>query len=484
VREASLLSTDDLTREIREGPAGPQVGAFFDLDQTLLAGFSAFSFFRERFADGRVSPREMRDTLRGALSFAVGRTGYSAMMTATTAAYRGLAERVLRETGQEVFEKHLARQIFPESRALVEAHRTRGHTLAIVSSATPYQVDPVAEALDIPHALCTRLEVEDGVFTGNVVKPTCWQEGKLHYAEQLAAQEGIDLAESYFYTDSAEDLPLLEGVGRPRPLNPSGRLAGIAHDRGWPVRRFKSRGRPSLEAIARSAASYASLVPSLWAGAGVALANQSRRDGANVAISTWSDIATAIAGIELEVEGEEHLWSHRPAVFIFNHQSGVDTLLVAKLLRRDFTGIAKQEVRRNPLFGPAFSFAGVVFIDRADSAKAIRALEPAVQALREGRSIAIAPEGTRSRTQQLGRFKKGAFHLAMQAGVPIVPIVFENTLDVLPRGALVLRPANVRAVVLPPIDTSHWTRESLDAEIEAIRKRYFEVLGDRAGGAR
>jgi len=119
-----------------------------------------------------------------------------------------------------------------------------------------------------------------------------------------------------------------------------------------------------------------------------------------------------------------------------------------------------------------------VFIDRADSTRAIDALKPAVKALREGRSIAIAPEGTRSRTKQLGRFKKGAFHLAMQAGVPIVPIVFENALDVLPRGAFVLRPANVRAVVLPPIDTSGWTRETLDAEIEAIRKQYLEVLGD------
>jgi putative phosphoserine phosphatase/1-acylglycerol-3-phosphate O-acyltransferase len=406
------------------------------------------------------------------------------MMAATTAAYRGMAESVLRETGQEVFDKHLARQIYPEARALVAAHRARGHTLAIVSSATPYQVEPVAESLGIAHLLCTRLEVENGVFTGRVVKPTCWQEGKLHYAARLAEREGIDLAESFFYTDSAEDLPLLEAVGRPRPLNPSARLAGIARDRGWPIRRFKSRGRPSAEAMARSALAYGSLLPSLWAGAGVALANRSRREGANVAISTWADVATAFAGIELEVEGEEHLWSRRPAVFIFNHQSAVDTLLVAKLLRRDFTGIAKQEIRRNPLFGPAFAFAGVVFIDRADGAKAIASLEPAVRALGEGRSIAIAPEGTRSRTPQLGRFKKGAFHLAMQAGVPIVPIVFLNALDVLPRGALVLRPANVRAVVLPPIDTSGWTREGLDAEIEAIRKRYLELLGDRAGALR
>jgi putative phosphoserine phosphatase/1-acylglycerol-3-phosphate O-acyltransferase len=191
----------------------------------------------------------------------------------------------------------------------------------------------------------------------------------------------------------------------------------------------------------------------------------------------WADLSTALAGIDLRVTGEEHLWSHRPAVFIFNHQSGLDAPLMIKMVRRDITGIAKHELKRNPIFGPLFAAAGVVFIDRANSKKAIEALGPALEALRQGRSIAIAPEGTRSRTPRLGRFKKGAFHLAMQAGVPIVPIVFKNTLDVLPRGALVLRPANVEAVVLPPIDTSTWTRETLDAEIEAVRKKFLEVLG-------
>jgi putative phosphoserine phosphatase/1-acylglycerol-3-phosphate O-acyltransferase len=309
------------------------------------------------------------------------------------------------------------------------------------------------------------------------VRPTCWGEGKLHYARELAEREGVDLEQSWFYTDSIDDLPLLEAVGRPRPLNPDRRLAGLARDRGWPVRRFRSRGTPGLEPLARTALAYASLAPSTLAGIGVALLNRSRRDGVNLAASTWSDVASALAGIDLRVEGEEHLWSHRPAVFIFNHQSGVDTLLVAKLLRRDFTGVGKQELRLHPVFGPAFAFVGVVFIDRSDTGKAIEAMKPAVAALREGRSIAIAPEGTRSRTARLGKFKKGAFHLAMQAGVPIVPIVFRNALDVLPRGAYVLRPATVEVVVLPPVETRGWKRAELDRRIEAIRESYREVLG-------
>src|SRR4029450_13009082 len=127
------------------------------------------------------------------------------------------------------------------------------------------------------------------------------------------------------------------------------------------------------------------------------------------------------------VTGEEHLWSHRPAVFIFNHQSGLDAPLILKMVRRDVTGVAKQEIKRNPIFGPLVAGAGVVFVDRADSQKAIEALGPALEALRQGRSLAIAPEGTRQKTPKLGKFKKGAFHLAMQAGGASGPGVVPHT---------------------------------------------------------
>jgi putative phosphoserine phosphatase/1-acylglycerol-3-phosphate O-acyltransferase len=467
-----------LTREIRSSPEGPKIGAFFDLDQTLLAGFSATAFFRERLLSGRMSPRELGESLLGALSFTLGRTGFSGFVAATTAAYRGLAESVLEEIGEEVFEKHLATEIYPESRALVRAHREMGHTLAIVSSATRYQVEPMARELGIGHVMCTELEVEDGVFTGRVVHPTCYGEGKAHAAIGLAARTDLDLRQSWFYTDSHEDLPLLEIVGRPRPLNPNGRLAQIAKERQWPVRRFTSRGTPGAADFLRTGLVYGSLVPSIWAGLAAGVVNRSRREAINMLGSVWSDLATSLSGVDLRVEGEQHLWSHRPAVFIFNHQSALDAVLMLKLLRRDLTGVGKKEIQRNPIFGPLFTAAGVVFIDRADREKAIEGLRPAVRALREGRSLAIAPEGTRSPTPRLGRFKKGAFHIAMQADVPIVPVVFRNVLDALPKNAFVVRPATVEAVVLPPVDTSNWKRETLDGEIRAIHDRYLEVLGE------
>ena len=465
-----------LTQEIRTGPSGPKIAAFFDLDQTLLAGFSASAFFRERLMSGRMGPRELGDSIAGALSFSLGRTGFSGLMSATTAAYRGLAESAMQQVGQEVFEKHLATSIYPESRALVRAHQEMGHTVAIVSSATRYQADPLARDMGIEHVLCTHLEVVDGAFTGRVVRPTCYGEGKAEAARGLALQHDLELSQGYFYTDSHEDLPLLDIVGQPRPLNPDARLAQVAKECGWPVRRFHSRGRPSVGDLVRTGLALWTALPSLGAGLAAGLVSGSRREGVNLAGSIWGDLATSLAGIDLRVEGEEHLWSQRPAVFIFNHQSGIDALLMIKLLRRDVTGVGKKELRRIPIFGTAFSLGGVVFIDRADTGKAIEALKPAVEALRHGQSLAIAPEGTRSPTPRLGRFKKGAFHIAMQAGVPIVPIVFRNALDALPKGGLVVRPATVEAVVLPPVDTSQWQRENLDAEIAAIRSRVLDVL--------
>ncbi len=469
-----------LTREITEGPSGSRIGAFFDLDQTLFAGFSATAFTRDQLASGQLSPRDFRHSLRATLSFAMGRMGFSAFVAATSAVYRGIPETVLEEAGQHAFEKHLATQIYPESRALVRAHQERGHTVAIITSATRYQAAPVARELGIEELLYTKLDVQDGVLTGKVVRPTCYGEGKADAARTLEARFGLDLEQSYFYSDSHEDLPLFELVGRPRPLNPTRKLAQVSKERQWPVQRFTSRGTPTLGDVARTGLIYGSLVPSVGFGLAAGLINRSKREAFNVMGSVWGDLAASAAGIDLRVEGQENLWSHRPAIFIFNHQSGLELILLLKMLRRDFTGVAKKELRHNPIFGPLFSAAGVVFVDRSNTAKAIESLDSAVEALRHGRSLIIAPEGTRSTTLMPGPFKKGAFRIAMQAGAPIVPVVFRNVLDALPKGALVVRPAVIEAVVLPPVETTSWTLDTLEDRIAEVRSRYIEVLLESA----
>ena len=468
----------DLLFNIEAAPTGPQVGAFFDFDGTLIAGFSATAFLKEHIRRGDVSPYEFLDLVSALTQFSVGGLGFSGLMTSAAQFMRGVPESDYVDFGEELYEQQIARRIYPESRALVKAHQERGHTVAIISSATPYQVEPVARDLGIGHVVCSRYEVRDGVFTGGIERPLCFGEGKVSAAEELAGRFGIDLEQSFFYSDSDDDIQLLERVGRPQPLNPNTRLTEIAERRGWPIRRFRSRGQPGVFDVARSLAATVSLVPSAVAGLPIWALTGSQREARNFATSLFADVSSALIGLKLVVRGEQHLWSHRPAVFVFNHQSKADVVIIARLLRRDIAGVGKKEIRNIPIIGKTMELAGTVFIDRANAASAIDAMQPLVDAMRNGgRSVVIAPEGTRSVSPHLGAFKKGAFHLAIQAGVPVVPVVIHNAGDVAPKGDFVFRPATVEVDVLPPVDTSGWHAETIDQHVAEVRRLFQRTLG-------
>jgi putative phosphoserine phosphatase/1-acylglycerol-3-phosphate O-acyltransferase len=229
----------------------------------------------------------------------------------------------------------------------------------------------------------------------------------------------------------------------------------------------------------RSIAATSSLVTSFMAGLPVYALTGSRRESLNFSFSLFADTASALIGLELRVRGEQHLWSHRPAVFVFNHQSKADVVIAAKLLRRDIAGVGKKEIKQEtPLLGKVLELGGVVFIDRADGKSAINSMKPLVDAMRkDGKSVVIAPEGTRTVSPRMAPFKKGAFHLAMQAGVPIVPIVIHNSGDVAPKGDFVFRPATVDVDVLPPVDTSSWSAATIDEHVREVRNMFARVLG-------
>lgn len=221
----------------------------------------------------------------------------------------------------------------------------------------------------------------------------------------------------------------------------------------------------------------ASLVGSFFAGLPIWALTGSKRDALNFSVSLFADTASAIIGLNLKIKGEHHLWSHRPAVFIFNHQSNVDLVIAARLLRRDITGVGKREIGDMPIIGRIMEAAGVVLIDRKNTANAIEAMTPLVDAMRvEGKSVCLSPEGTRAITPKLAPFKKGAFHLAMQAGVPIVPIVIHNSGDVQPKGDRLYHPGTVEVEVLPPVDTSKWSQSTIDDHVADVRNMYLHVL--------
>ncbi len=170
---------------------------------------------------------------------------------ASGAAYARRVMQLLAEAGVEIhltvstmgrrllFEELVRATIFPDAARLIAEHHASGHVVAIVSGATRYIVKPGAEYLGVAHMLYTRLEVEDGVLTGRVHEPLCFDEGKIYWVQQFIEDEAVDLARSYFYTDSVTDLPLLELVGHPVVTNPDPILYRTAVRRRWPVRFFE-----------------------------------------------------------------------------------------------------------------------------------------------------------------------------------------------------------------------------------------------------
>lgn len=464
-------------KEVETSPAGPKIGAFFDFDGTVIYGYSATTYLREQIKRGDVGPKQLLELTKTMTQFGLGSMGFSAMMTAASQYLKGIDEDDYLDFAERLYKKHIAKLIYPESRALIEAHLKKGHTVALISAATPYQVMPAARELGIEHVYCSHLEVVNGKFTGAVKKPTCYGMGKVDAADQLADKVGLDIQKSFFYSDSDEDIQLLEYVGKPRPLNPNKRLRRVARGRGWPVQDFSSRGKASVFDYARTAATQMSMVTSFAAGIPIYALTGSMNKTRNFSTSLFADTACALTGIELDVIGEENAWANRPCVFVFNHQSQADVIILPTLLRRDMASVGKKEIGDVPILGKLMQLGGTVLIDRENSRSALEAMKPLVDVLtKEGRSVCIAPEGTRSTSTNLGRFKKGAFHLAMQAGVPIVPIVIHNAIDVAPRGQYVFRPATVKVSVLPAVDTSEWNAVTMNQHVEQVRDMFLIEL--------
>jgi putative phosphoserine phosphatase / 1-acylglycerol-3-phosphate O-acyltransferase len=472
------LNFSKLIADINASKPGPETAAIFDFDGTIIAGFSATVFLQDALTRGELKPDELYELTRALTGFGLGNMGFSALMAVHAQYLAGRDEDEYTRNSERLFRKKIARLIYPEARELIAAHQAKGHSVAIISSATPYQVLPAAKDLNIDRVFCTGLEVENGCFTGSVVKPTCFGEGKVDAAQTLARDTGADLSQSFFYSDSVDDIQLLEYVGRPVTLNPRKRLKQITKENNWPTTTFDSRGRLSVNRFLRSVAATGSLVGSVAAALPLYALTGSKRDSLNFSISLFADTCSALIGLNLEVTGEEHLWAQRPAVFMFNHQSKADVAVMARLVRRDVVAVGKKEIQRMPLIGQAMGAAGVVFIDRSDRSKAIESMAPLATAMREeGQSLVIAPEGTRAPTRKLAPFKKGGFHMAMQVGVPIVPVVIHNAGDIAPKGDFVFKPGTVRVDVLPPVDTTSWSLEKMDEQVTLVRNMFLQALG-------
>jgi putative phosphoserine phosphatase / 1-acylglycerol-3-phosphate O-acyltransferase len=474
-----MTSTEALLEQIRTGPTGPHIAAFFDFDGTLIDGYSAAALYEHRFRNFEIGLGELVRTVRATMGPTLTEEQFAAVVEDGLGSWAGRAEEDMLELGERLFAQGVAGTLFHPAWRLVKAHQRAGHTVAIATSATLLQVAPLARELGVPHVLCTRLAVEGGLLTGKVAGRTLWGPGKIAAVRAFAAEHDIDLADSHGYANGDEDVPLLAGVGHPHPVNPQPELAVAAAERGWPVLHFRSHktGRFDPAPALRTATLFGTLFAAAGVGIAVGALNGDRRQGVDLATSMFDALAGPLTDIDIEVIGEQHAWSQRPAVFFINHQSTlIDFLVTTRVIRTGFTAVAKAEVKQMPVVGQLFDLAGVAFLDRANRAKALEALKPAVDTLRAGTSVVMAPEGTRSLTPKLGVFKKGGFHLASQAGVPIVPIVIRNAGEIMWRNARTVRAGTVEVVVHPPISTDGWTAADIDDAVHSVRQLYVDTL--------
>ena len=456
------------------GEEGDHIAAFFDLDRTLIDDFSAKKFVQSRVLSGKTSATELLSQFATILLYAIGNRDFEILTRLSAIGIKGIKEKEFSDLGKQVYKKHLEHTIYPESRELIKSHLEKGHRVVIISAATIYQIKPIAKALGIKDVYCTEMEVVKGKFTGKISE-MCWGEGKANAARKFSKENDIDLAKSYFYTDSFDDYPLLDIVGNPYATNPDNRLSQIAYENGWPILRFKNaKERPVVDGF-RTALAAASIYPSFLKGIGKGLMTMSKQEAANTTFASIGDLGSKLAGLEISVKGKHNLEDHRPAVFCFNHQSSADFFIILKLLRHDITGVAKKELEYSPI-GPFFKAFGAIFIDRSNKEKAIKSLAKAAEVLKNGTSVAIAPEGTRSGSKTLGKFKKGAFHLAMKAGVPIVPIVIKNAYMAMPKGSSVFKPTHIEVSVLDPVDTSEWKPKHIETYVKEVRDMFQNEL--------
>jgi len=452
--------------------------AFFDFDRTLIAGYSILAVAQETAAQGarRGKLRQAGKVLQDILKHKVYSSGvnYHRLVKRTSKALTGVSESTLREIGQRAYKKHLAKALYREAIALVEAHRAAGHKLAIVSSASRYQIEPVARVLGIDEICCTGLEVVDGHFTGQVIVPLCYGEGKVLAAQRVARAHKASLKHCWFYTDSSADLPLLRKVGYPVAVNPSDKLGTHARAHNWPQLAFASRGMPSAEHVARTLLTAQAIVATTAVGLLSKQLGRASYRTANQLTRMFGDIGSAFAGLDFEIEGLEHLRRQGPTIYVFNHQSLLDSMVLAHLLRDDVVALCKKEMENTPVIGLLLRQADTIFVNRDDTDQR-DVLQRAMEVLKSGRSLVIAPEGSRSTLGDIQPFKHGAFYLARKAGVPIVPLVLHNVKDALPNGGWLIRPATIRVTVLPPVMPE--TIRSVRTACSDMEQQYMELLG-------
>jgi HAD superfamily hydrolase (TIGR01490 family) len=210
------------------------IAAFFDMDRTVLTIDTAMSWMRFLRGRGEVSRAGMARALWWSTLYKLAILDLETLAARLVADMAGDDEAEMLAKCEIWHREHVDGTVAVAARRAIEHHRERGDEIVLLTGSTQYAAEVVARDLGIEHVLCSRLEVEDGRFTGRLAS-LCYGGHKVRLAEEWASSRAIDLARSWFYSDSYTDVPMLSRVGRPVVVNPDPRLERHARRRRWPV---------------------------------------------------------------------------------------------------------------------------------------------------------------------------------------------------------------------------------------------------------
>jgi len=244
------LSPADAIAEIGASTPGPGIGAFFDLDGTLVDGFTAAAHVGDRIRRRQANIGELLGVLEGALRYRFGRLEFEHLIVRAAGYLRGESLADLDELGERLFVERVASRLYSHMHEIVQAHQDRGHTVVLSSSALSIQALPAARFFGIANVQCNHFELDgQGRLTGGIVKPIVWGATKAAAVEQFCSDNDVAVERSYFYADGDEDAASMSLVGYPRPVNPRSGLAAAAAAHGWPVMCLTSGRRGPVRAL-------------------------------------------------------------------------------------------------------------------------------------------------------------------------------------------------------------------------------------------
>lgn len=434
--------------------------AFFDLDRTLLRGASGPLFSQALKAAGVLPDRSIPgEGLLFKLFDTVGETVPSMLLTRQAARMAsGWNRRAVRQAGRDAADR-LLDQVQPFARPLIHEHQQAGRNVVMATTSPFDLVEPLADALGFDGVVATRYGERDGAYDGTVAGPFVWGAGKLAAVREWADEHGVDVDQSWAYSDSVYDLPLLSAVAHPVVVNPDPRLRLVALARRWPSQFLDvPAGVPKVAGVEPQQILQAFARPGLF------------------------------PYVRFEVEGVEHIPDHGAGILVANHRSYFDPMAIGFTIAkagRPVRFLGKKEVFDAPVVGQIATAMGGIRVERGSGSE--EPLQAAAEALDAGQLVALMPQGTIPRGRAFfdpvlqGRW--GAARLAAMTKAPVIPMGLWGTDQVWPRSA---RLPNLLAIANPPTVTVHvgapvaLKHRSVDADTKRIMAAIVDLLPPEA----